>query len=94
MTAAELIKAGYRIHEVEVTYRIPVLCKPGEVHKLNGFTAKRWCEEDGEEPEIFGNEVSTVPADWREAIPFVIGLDDDGEPLTVAEILAATKEAT
>ena len=91
MTASELIKAGYRIHEVEVTYRIPVLCKPSEIHELDEIEA--WCREDGGDPEVFGNEVSKMPADWRDALPFTTA-EIEGDPPTVGEMLDATKEAT
>jgi hypothetical protein len=92
MTAAELINAGYRIHEVEVTYRILVLCKPDEAHGLNSFTVEKWCKEDGNEPEVFGHEVSVVPADWRDAFPFTTA-DIDGDGPTVQELLDAAKGA-
>ncbi len=79
MTAKDLIDAGYRLHEVEVTYRIPVLCKPEEVHSLDAFDVKRWIDEDGNDPEeVHGIVLRALPADWRGSLPFdTADLDDD-----------------
>ena len=89
MTARVLIAAGYRLHWVEVTYRVPVLCKPEK--PIADYDAKQFTEDDCGDPEVATTPMRVVGLDIRECIPHTTA-DLDGDPPTIGELWAAQQE--